>query len=204
MDEGLSCDQVKKLFRKEIYGNQMNITFLLTRIQKYLTFDRTIRLPLAGDVPLKILLLLCGGVILLLLIILIVRALRPLPKRIESKIRKKKYMSVEEFLESWKEDKSDFPGCYVVLIYEKRLIINPMNYDDIYVGQSVNVRKRVFSHVMGRGNGNVYYGYRSGYKMYVIIRKCRKKKLNKAEIDLINYFGATDSINMTRGGAAKR
>ena len=79
-----------------------------------------------------------------------------------------------------------------------------MNYDDIYVGQSVNVRRRVFSHLMGHGNGNVYFGLKSGCKVYIIITKCSRKKLNKAEKDLIAYFNATSSLNMTRGGSPKR
>ena len=145
-----------------------------------------------------------AGLLIFILLILIVRAFCPLPKKIESKIRKKQYMSEEAFLDSWKESKDDFPGCYVILIYDKTLIFNPMNYDEIYVGQSVNVRKRVFSHLMGRGNGNVYYGLKSGCRVYIVIQKCRKKKLNQAEIDLIEYFQATSSLNATRGGAAKR
>lgn len=145
-----------------------------------------------------------GAFLLILIIVLIVHISRPLPKRIERKIRNKNYMSMEEFFESWKEDKSDFPGCYVVLIYDRKLIMNPMNYDDIYVGQSIHVRQRVFSHLMGHGNGNVYYGLKSGCKVYVVIQKCSRKKLNQAEKDLISYFNSTDSLNMTRGGAAKR
>ena len=145
-----------------------------------------------------------AGLVFCILLILTIRACRPLPKKIESMIRRKQYMSQEEFFESWKENKDDFPGCYVILIYDKTLIFNPMNYDDIYVGQSVNVRKRVFSHLMGHGNGNVYYGLKSGCKVFVIIRKCRKKKLNQAEIELIDHFQATSSLNMTRGGAARR
>lgn len=143
-------------------------------------------------------------IVLVILLIVIVRGCRPLPKRIEDKIRRKKYISADDFLEQWKNDKSDFPGCYVMLIYDKKLIFNPLNYDDIYVGQSVNVRKRVFSHICGRGNGNVYYGLKSGCRVYVVIQKCRRKKLNEEEINLIRHFKSTDSLNMTRGGAIKR
>lgn len=140
----------------------------------------------------------------ILLMIVIRQAARPLPKKMEAKIRHRKYISIEEFFQSWKESKEDYPGCYVILIYDKKLIFNPMHYDDIYVGQSVNVRKRVVSHLMGHGNGNVYFGLKSGYKVYIIITKCRRKKLNQAEKDLIEYFHATSSLNMTRGGAPRR
>ena len=53
-------------------------------------------------------------------------------------------------------------------------------------------------------NGNVYYGLKSGCRVYVIIQKCSRKKLNRAEKELIGYFNATASLNMTRGGAPKR
>ena len=145
-----------------------------------------------------------GVLAAVILVLLILHAVRPLSKRMETKIRKRRYIRIDDFLESWRLDKSDFPGCYVILIYDRKLILNPMHYDDIYVGQSVNVRKRVFSHLMGHGNGNVYYSLKSGCKVYVLIEKCSRKKLNRNEIDLINYFQATESLNMTRGGAAKR
>ncbi len=146
-----------------------------------------------------------GGLILLLvLVLIIIHACRPLPKKIEAKIKRKEYVRMEDFFESWKEDKRDFPGCYVVLIYDRKIILNPMNYDDIYVGQSIHVRHRVFSHLKGHGNGDVYYGLKSGCRVYIVIQKCRKKKLNLAEKELISYFRATDSLNMTRGGAVQR
>ena len=146
-----------------------------------------------------------AAAVAVVIVILLIRSLtRPLSQKIEKKIRRKEYISKEEFFVSWKENKEDYPGCYVILIYDKKLILNPMHYDDIYVGQSVNVRKRVFSHLMGHGNGNVYYGLKSGCRVYVIIIKCRRKKLNQAEKELIDYFDATASLNMTRGGAPGR
>ena len=143
-------------------------------------------------------------IVLIIVIIIIVRLKTPVYKRIESRIKHRDYISIEDFFESWKKDKSDFPGCYVVLIYDRKLVINPMNYDDIYIGQSVNVRKRVFNHLKGHGNGDVYYGLKSGCKVYIVIEKCRKKKLNSAEKELISYYHATESLNMTSGGALKR
>ena len=153
----------------------------------------------------RIIIIIIGAVLALIMIILIIRRIaRPVTKKVEKRIRKRKYMSREEFMASWKSDREDFPGCYVVLIYDKKLIVNPMNYDDIYIGQSVNVRQRVFSHFKGHGNGDVYYGLKSGCKVFVIIEKCSRKKLNKAEKELIGYFDATSSLNVTRGGSARR
>lgn len=152
-----------------------------------------------------VIILILAAILAAIILLLVIRRLtRPLPEKIESMIRRRKYMSQEDFFKSWEQDKKDFPGCYVVLIYDKRLIFKPMNYDDIYVGQSVNVRRRVFSHLKGHGNGNVYYGLRSGCRIYVLIRKCSKKKLNRNEKALIEYFDATSSLNMTRGGGARR
>jgi len=128
----------------------------------------------------------------------------PLPKKMAARIRRRRYIRMERFLETWQQDKKDYPGCYIILIYNKKLILNPMHYDDIYIGQSVHVRSRVFHHLKGHGNGEVYYGLRSGCKVYILIQKCRKKRLNQAEKELIAYFDATASINMTRGGSARR
>ena len=153
----------------------------------------------------RLLVIFIGALLALVILILIIRrACRPVTKKVEKRIRKREYMSMEEFFDSWKKSKADFPGCYVVLIYDKKLIVNPMNFDDIYVGQSVNVRQRVFSHFKGHGNGDVYYGLKSGCRVYVIIEKCSKKKLNQAEKELIRYFDATTSLNATRGGSARR
>ena len=153
----------------------------------------------------RIIAIIIGALLVLIILILIIRrATRPITKKVEKRIRKRKYMSREEFLSSWKSSKEDFPGCYVVLIYDKKLIVNPMNYDDIYIGQSVNVRQRVFSHFKGHGNGDVYYGLKSGCKVFVVIEKCSRKKLNKAEKELIGYFDATSSLNVTKGGSARR
>ena len=135
---------------------------------------------------------------------LIVHYSRPLPRRMASRIRRRRYIRMEQFLETWQQDKKDFPGCYIILIYNKKLILNPMHYDDIYIGQSVHVRQRVFHHLKGHGNGEVYYGLRSGCKVYILIEKCRPKKLNQYEKELIAYFDATSSINMTTGGSARR
>ena len=143
-------------------------------------------------------------VLILVLLFIVIRLMRHLPKKIASMIRRRKYVSMGQFFDSWHRSKDDFPGCYVILIYDKKLIVNPMHYDEIYVGQSVNVRHRVFSHLMGHGNGNVYFGLKSGCKVYVLIRRCSRKKLNKAEKELIEYFNATSSLNRTRGGAPKR
>ena len=153
---------------------------------------------------LTIIIAVAAVILFLVLIFVISRLVRPLPKKIASMIKHRKYMSMGQFFDSWHESKEDFPGCYVILIYDKKLILNPMNYDDIYVGQSVNVRRRIFSHLMGHGNGDVYFGRKSGCKVYLIITKCSRKKLNKAEKDLIAYFNATSSLNVTKGGSPKR
>ena len=145
-----------------------------------------------------------GAAVVVILLIIIVKLTRPFPKKIEDRIRKKDFLEREEFLASWKESKEDHPGCYLILIYDKKLIFNPMHYDAVYIGQSVNVRKRVFSHFSGRGNGEVYYGLKSGCRVFVLIAKCSRKKLNRREKELIAYFDATGSLNMTRGGAASR
>lgn len=99
----------------------------------------------------------------------------------------------------------DGPGCYVILIFDHPVEDgNWTGYDDIYIGQSVNVCQRVHNHFNGKGNGDVYADVRNGKYAYVQFRRCEKSEMNNLEKSLIRAFGATDSYNKTRGGATKR
>jgi len=81
---------------------------------------------------------------------------------------------------------------------------NFMDYENIYVGQSVNVCKRVHTHFNGKGNGDVYADIKYGKKVYVRIVPCGKERLNIVEKELIRAFNATNSYNNTQGGGKKR
>ena len=154
---------------------------------------------------------------LLLLLIIAYFSLRRTPHsknvRLRRKIRKKGFMSAEEFEKKWiineKEQTgykyNDFPGCYVIMMFNKPVRHKRFyGYENIYVGQSVNVCKRVHNHFNGKGNGDVYSDRRNGMYVYVRFVPAKEKKLNDTETALIEAFHATDSYNRTKGGAKIR
>lgn len=68
------------------------------------------------------------------------------------------------------------------------------NYDDVYIGQSVNVCKRVHNHFNGKGNGDAYANVRNGKYAYVQFQRCQKSKMNALEKRLI---GSVPEVGVT-------
>lgn len=96
----------------------------------------------------------------------------------------------------------DVPGCYVILIFDHLVRDNKYSgYQNIYIGQSVNMCKRVHNHFNGKGNGDVYADIKYGKYVYVQFYPCGKNELNKIEKNLIAAFHAKSSYNMTSGGS---
>jgi hypothetical protein len=96
----------------------------------------------------------------------------------------------------------DTPGCYIILIFDNPVIDdNFSNYINIYIGQSVNVFKRVHNHFNGKGNGDIYADIKYGKAAYVQFATCDKSQMNQVEKRLIQAFNSTSSYNKTRGGA---
>lgn len=123
------------------------------------------------------------------------------------------WIRAEDFMEDWRIDRRkrrgykyhEHSGCYVIATYrEKPQTPDDLaHYDNIYVGQSLRVYQRVYSHLCGRGNGEVYGDIKYGMHAYVRIVKCRPRELNELERSLIARYHAIDSYNRTRGGAGK-
>ena len=150
---------------------------------------------------------------LFLLIVLWIRT-RYTPKakqaRLRRKVRKGGFTYWEKFEDEWiisEKDRvglkyNDFSGCYVILIFEKPVRGRRFSgWENIYVGQSVNVCQRVHNHFNGKGKGDVYADIKYGKFAYVRIIPVKQKRLNDMETSLIEAFSATDSYNKTRGGA---
>lgn len=150
---------------------------------------------------------------LLVLLLIAVRCSRRVTNaRLRRKIRSGRFIHYTEFEANWiTEDDNGDPtgykyndcsGCYVIMIFEKPVHFGRFkNYDNIYIGQSVNVCQRVHNHFCGKGKGDVYADIKYGMEAYVRIIPCKVKKLNKMEKRLIEAFNATDSYNKTKGGA---
>ena len=156
--------------------------------------------------------LLAALALLLVLWLIVHNSRRVTNARLRRRIRSGKFIHYTEFEENWRthdEDGgrtgykyNDFSGCYVIMIFEKKVHFNRFkNYDNIYIGQSVNVCQRVHNHFCGKGKGDVYADIKYGMEAYVRIIPCKMKKLNQMEKKLIEAFNATESYNKTKGGA---
>ena len=80
-----------------------------------------------------------------------------------------------------KLDEVDGSGCYVLLNKSK---------NKNYVGQSVNVLRRINNHLNGKGNGDVYADLKYGDMFKIIIVKCNVDELNVIEKNLISEYDA--------------
>lgn len=73
-------------------------------------------------------------------------------------------LTVEEFLRKRKSG-FDSKEDYQVGVY----ILHNQTKNKYYIGQSKDLLNRIFSHVNGRGNGDVYFDYKSGDEFRVRI-----------------------------------
>ncbi len=125
------------------------------------------------------------------------------------KVRAAEPIYCKQYLSSWKYyyRKQD-SGCYVITIYNHKpadaTVRRCKRFSSIYVGQSVNVYKRVRNHLTGHGNGDVYADVRENKWVYVRLIPCEEKDMNKLEKSLISLFNATKYYNKTCGGSARR
>ncbi len=152
-----------------------------------------------------------GVIILLALYIALRRTRRVTNTRLRRKIRRGEFIHYAKFEENWivhGAEKptgykyADFSGCYVIMIFDKPVRGKRfVNYENIYIGQSVNVCQRVHNHFNGKGKGDVYADIKYGKEAYVRIVPVKPKRLNDMETALIEAFGATESYNKTKGGA---
>ena len=132
--------------------------------------------------------------------------------RLRRKVKKGGFTYWEKFEDEWiisEKDRvglkyNDFSGCYVILIFEKPVRGRRFSgWENIYVGQSVNVCQRVHNHFNGKGKGDVYADIKYGKFAYVRIIPVKQKRLNDMETALIEAFSAMESYNKTKGGAKR-
>jgi len=160
-------------------------------------------------------LLLFGGLVLIFALLMLWLSHRK-TRRMKKAIRDARFLSSDEFERDWILESAaggqpegykyqEFAGCYVILIFDRPVLTGDYTrYDDIYIGQSVNVTRRVHSHFTGKGNGDVYADLKFGRYAYVQMIPCPREEMNDLERALIDTFHATESYNSTRGGGADR
>ena len=158
---------------------------------------------------------LCVGVPVLISLLFVI-SVRRKNERIRQTIASGQFIYYADFEKDWISAKSgkkgvagykynDTPGCYVITIFSEPVTDDDFfNYENIYIGQSVNVCQRVHNHFNGKGKGDVYADIKYGKFAYVRIVPCKKEEMNKMEKDLIRAFNATASYNSTKGGGIRR
>lgn len=134
-------------------------------------------------------------------------------RRVQRTAKNQKIISADQFEKDWILDEKKrlgykyevFPGCYVIFIFDKPVRGgNYTSYDDIYIGQSVNVTRRVHGHLTGKGKGDVYADIKYGRYAYVELIPCERDEMNELEKALIEVFHSTESYNDTQGGGQDR
>lgn len=92
-----------------------------------------------------------------------------------------------------KRYKRAFAGVY---------IFKNTNKNIYYVGQSVQVNKRLRDHVRGRGNPELYRDYKRGHPFEVNVIPCHKSDLNRVERKYIRKYNSYyQGYNKTRGNS---
>lgn len=131
-------------------------------------------------------------------------------KKLKNDILAQKFISYKRFENEWLTSRKyktglkyqDKPGCYVILFFKEPVINEDYSkYENVYVGQSINMYQRVHQHFNGKGNGDVYADIKYGKQVYVKFIPCDRTKMNKTEKELISAFRATNSYNRTKGGS---
>lgn len=95
-------------------------------------------------------------------------------------------LSVEDFLIFRKENKLSSWSDGVYLLGNK-------TKNKFYVGQSINVKDRIFAHFSGRGNGDVYADYIHDDQFivrYYEFNKNQFRDINELEYHLIRIYEA--------------
>ena len=121
--------------------------------------------------------------------------------------------TLKQFEANWIRDRQkqkgfhycDKPGCYAILIYRfPHVLPGAAGYTNVYVGQSLEVYKRIHNHLNRKGNGDVYADVRDGKHIEIEVYPCKAARLNSLEKKLIRRYHAESYYNRTAGGGAKR
>ena len=119
-------------------------------------------------------------------------------------LKEKEFISVSEFGKLYSKGKIlEDSGIYIFLIYDGKND-RKEDFKGVYVGQSIHVAKRLYTHLHGNGNHGVHRAITQGKYVCFCIIPCPKKNLNQLEKRYIAAFNATNSLNKTRGGAKKQ
>ena len=132
-------------------------------------------------------------------VLVIVGILVPVGETVTSAVTRRRVLRGQWHSPNWLGEFQRRPGCYVIVIYNDNGVM-----DNLYVGQSVDVRRRIKEHITGHGNKRVYQDVLQKKQIRIFPVYCKEKQLNRLEKKLIRVFRARKSYNIQRGGAKKR
>lgn len=147
------------------------------------------------------------GVSLIIFILIIL--IKVIKKRKEEKKRQKqnkrilkftyriipnqKILTIEKFFQIYDKLKKDEEIKVSSLKSSGIYIIHNTSKNTYYVGQSVNIVKRVNNHFTGKGNGDVYADFKYGHKFKIKLIRCKEKKLDEIEKYYITKYKSFDN-----------
>lgn len=126
-------------------------------------------------------------------------------KRIESILFSGEFIDAEIFLEVRKEKTYNSKSGYHSnsIKFKGVYVLKNMDNGKCYVGQSIDVFNRVFAHLSGRGNGDVYADFKYGGNFSVVTLPFSDREfdsLNEMERAFIDYFDSSkNGYNKTKG-----
>lgn len=119
---------------------------------------------------------------------------KKIKKKINSLAENTKEFTPKEFFNMKKLKLKDFKGIYILFNENKNMY---------YVGQSINVLKRINNHLTGKGNGDVYADYKYGdsFKIKTLpLYKSGFETLNSLEKSAIYTYSAfSKGYNKNKG-----
>ena len=105
----------------------------------------------------------------------------------------------EQFFDLKKKIKGDIVGVYIIYNVDKKMY---------YVGQAKRLYFRVWQHMTGHGNGDVYADYKYGNRFiirFVTLSESGCDDLDMLERNMIQYYNAfTTGYNKTIGNGANQ
>ena len=84
-------------------------------------------------------------------VLVIVGILVPVGETVTSAVTRRRVLRGQWHSPNWLGEFQRRPGCYVIVIYNDNGVM-----ENLYVGQSVDVRRRIKEHITGHGNKRVY------------------------------------------------
>ncbi len=117
-----------------------------------------------------------------------------------------KAFSSKAFIEMWDAQEEShakgidsllaYPGCYVILTFEKKVRGSDYSgFRDIYVGQANKVGTGIYNDFTGDGSPDVYADIKFKQPVYVLLYLCPEERLDELRSSLIVALDADDSYN---------